>query len=242
MRHIAFDRLHNFRDVGGYSTSDGRPVQWRRLYRSDGLGKLGGADWEKFQTLGVRTVIDLRHPEEVVRRGRVPEYPGLTYHNLSIEHRPYKQATIAPDVEPVRFLADRNAEVLVDGMVELGQALAAIASAESTPVVIHCAAGKDRTGLLAALVLALVGVDDEDIIADYALTELAAEKFIADWRARPGNPPITWPAYGRSPAEAMRLTLKELAATHGSTHDYARDRLGADDALLAALRARLLDP
>ena len=107
--------------------------------------------WRSSTTLGVKTVIDLRHPEEIARRGRVPDYPGLTYHNLSIEHRPYKQATIAPDVEPVRFLADRNAEVLVDGVVELGQALAAIASAESTPVVIHCAAGKDRTGLLAAL-------------------------------------------------------------------------------------------
>jgi protein-tyrosine phosphatase len=242
MRHIGFDRLHNFRDVGGYSTSDGRAVQWRRLYRSDGLGKLAGADLAKFHTLGVKTVIDLRYPEEIARRGRVPDYPGLVYHNLSIEHRPYKQATIAPDVEPVRFLADRNAEVLADGVVELAQALAAIASAESAPVVIHCAAGKDRTGLLAALVLALVGVDDEDIIADYALTELAADKFIADWQARPTNPPITWPAYGHAPAEAMRRTLKELAATHGSAHDYARDRLGADDALLAALRARLLDP
>ena len=82
-------------------------------------------------------------------------------HTRRRRHRAYKQATIAPDVEPVRFLADRNAEVLVDGV---------------------------------------------------------------------------------APAEAMRLTLKELAATHGSAHDYARDRLGADDALLAALRAGLLDP
>ncbi|MEV4617225.1 tyrosine-protein phosphatase [Asanoa sp. NPDC049573] len=242
MRHLPFERLHNFRDVGGYSTSDGSTVQWRRLYRSDGLGKLAGADWVAFQALGVRTVIDLRNPEEIARRGRVPDHPGLAYHNLSIEHRPFKQATLAPDVEPVRFLADRNAEVLVDGAAEIAQALAVIALAENTPVVIHCAAGKDRTGLLAALVLSLVGVGDEDIVADYALTGLAAEKFVADWHANPANPRITWPAYGHAPAEAMRLTLKELAATHGSVHDYARDRLGVDDALLVALRATLLDP
>jgi len=242
VRHIAFERLHNFRDVGGYSTSDGRTVRWRRLYRSDGLGKLAGADWVRFQTMGVRTVIDLRYPEEIARRGRVPDYDGLAYYNLSIEHRPYKQATIAADVEPVRFLAERNAEVLVDGVAEIGQALAVIAGARSTPVVIHCAAGKDRTGLLAALVLALVGVDEEDIVADYALTDLAAAKFVADWQANPANPAITWPAYGHAPADAMRLTLKELAAAYGSVHDYARERLGADDALLAGLKARLLDP
>ncbi|MEV4535081.1 tyrosine-protein phosphatase [Asanoa sp. NPDC049518] len=242
MRHIAFDRLHNFRDVGGYSTSDGSTVRWGRLYRSDGLGKLAGADWVKFQTLGVRTVIDLRYPEEVARRGRVPEYDGLAYYNLSIEHRPCRQATVAPDVEPVRFLADRNAEVLSDGTTEISQALAVIAAAGSAPVVIHCAAGKDRTGLLAALVLRLVGVSDDDIIADYALTELAAAKFIADWQANPANPAITWPGYGLAPADAMRLTLKELAATYGSVLDYAREHLGVDEALLAGLRATLLDP
>ncbi|GAA1857940.1 tyrosine-protein phosphatase [Asanoa iriomotensis] len=242
MRHIAFDRLHNFRDVGGYSTSDGGQTRWGRLYRSDGLGKLAGADWVKFRNLGIRTVIDLRYPEEVARRGRVPEYDGLAYYNLSIEHRPCRQATVAPEVEPVRFLADRNAEVLADGPVEIGQALAVIAAAHSTPVVIHCAAGKDRTGLLAALVLALVGVSEEDIVADYVLTDAAAPKFVDDWQANPANPPITWPAYGRAPADAMRLTLKELAATYGSVHAYVRDRAGADDALLAGLRARLLDP
>jgi protein-tyrosine phosphatase len=109
-------------------------------------------------------------------------------------------------------------------------------------VVIHCAAGKDRTGLIAALVLALVGVGEEDIVADYALTGLAAAKFIADWQANPANPAITWPGYGLAPADAMRLTLKELAAAYGSVHDYARDRLGVDDALLAGLRTCLLDP
>ncbi|SNT62388.1 protein-tyrosine phosphatase [Asanoa hainanensis] len=242
MRHVAFDRLHNFRDVGGYSTSEGRTVRWGRFYRSDGLGKLAGADWVKFQALGVRTVIDLRYSEEVARRGRVPDYDGLAYYNLSIEHRPCRQATVAPQVEPVRFLADRNAEVLADGAVEIGQALAVIAAAGSVPVVIHCAAGKDRTGLLAALVLALIDVSDDDIVADYALTELATAKFIADWEANPANPAITWPGYGLAPPDAMRLTLKELAATYGSVHDYARDRLAVDAALLAGLRATLLDP
>lgn len=239
-RHVEFQRLHNFRDVGGYRTGDGRTVRWGRLYRADSLAKLQDADWDRFLTLGVRTVIDLRYPWEIARRGRVRPYDGLTYHNLSIEHRPYFQYSLDPSVEPGRFLADRHAEVAVDGVKELRQALEVIAADGSAPVVIHCAAGKDRTGLLAGLVLGLLGVSDEDIITDYALTNLATDRFVADWRADPARPPIVWPWYGHAPAEAMRLFLVELAAEYGSLRGYARDRLGVDDELLAALRRQLL--
>ena len=158
-RHITFQRLHNFRDLGGYRTDDGRTVRWGQLYRSDSLGKLAGADLARFRELGVRTVIDLRYPWEIEARGRVPHHDGLVWHNLSIEHRPYDQATIDPAVDPWRYLADRYAEVAEDGAAELREALEVVAEADG-PLVFHCASGKDRTGLLAALLLTLLGVDD----------------------------------------------------------------------------------
>ncbi|MEU9011895.1 tyrosine-protein phosphatase [Streptomyces sp. NPDC048479] len=241
IRHIPFERLHNFRDLGGYSTADGHTVRWGRLYRSDSLAKLDGADLDRFLALEVRTVIDLRYPWEIEARGRVPDREGLGYVNLSVEHRPYDQATIDPGVDPWRFLADRYAEVALDGAKELRQALEVIASNTSGPLVFHCASGKDRTGLLAALVLALVGVAEDDIAADFALTELATDRLIADWRAAHPERTLTWPGYGRAPEEIMRLFLADLSATYGSVYGYAVRHLGVDDHLIERLRTRLLE-
>ncbi|MFJ9806917.1 tyrosine-protein phosphatase [Streptomyces sp. NPDC101158] len=244
-RHISFERLHNFRDLGGYRTADGGTVRWETLYRSDSLAKLAGpdarADLEHFRELGVATVIDLRYPWEIEAKGRHPETEPQRWHNLSIEHRPYDQAEIDPAVDPWRYLADRFAEVALDGAAELREALEVIAAAEG-PLVFHCASGKDRTGLLAALVLALLDVPDEQILDDFALTELATERLIEDWRAaHPGREP-RWPGYGRAPAEIMRLVLADLRAEYGSVHAYVTGHVGLDPAVVTALRARLVEP
>lgn len=236
---MEFENLHNFRDLGGYRGHAGRSLRWGRLYRSDSLGKLAGADVDRFRALRVRTVIDLRYPWEIEAAGRIPHHDGLAWHNLSIEHRPYDQAEIDPDVDPWRFLADRYAEVASDGVRELRQALEIIA-ADSGPLVFHCASGKDRTGLLAALVLSLLDVSEDDIAADFALTEAATDRLVAAWKAAHPERALRWPAYGRAPAEIIRLFLTDLAAEHGSVRGYATDQLGVDDALIAELRGRLL--
>ncbi|GAA0471399.1 tyrosine-protein phosphatase [Streptomyces sp. NPDC046215] len=238
-RHIAFERLHNFRDLGGYRAAGGRTVRWGRLFRSDSLGKLRGRDRERFLALGIRTVIDLRYPWEIERSGRVPHHEGLAYHNLSTEHRPYDQAGLGPDVEPARFLADKYLEVAHDGVEELRRALELIAG-DSAPLVFHCHSGKDRTGLLAMLVLDLLGVHQDDIVADFALTGLATERLVAEWHANYPDRTLSWPGYGRAPAEIMRLFMADLTARYGSVRGYAAERLAVDDALVTALRGQLL--
>jgi protein-tyrosine phosphatase len=238
-RHIEFERLHNFRDLGGYRTRDGRTVRWGRLYRSDSLAKLQGGDWDRFLSLGVRTVIDLRYPWEIEAKGRVPEAEGIAYCNLSVEHQPYDQAEIDSRLDPWRFLADRYAEVAFDGAKELRQALEVIAS-DSAPQVFHCASGKDRTGLLAGLILALLGVGEDDIAADFALTELATQRLVADWEVANPTRTLKWPGYGRAPEDVMRLFLSDLTATYGSVHDYAGKHLGVDENLVELLRTELL--
>ncbi|MEV5968995.1 tyrosine-protein phosphatase [Streptomyces sp. NPDC051921] len=244
-RHISFERLHNFRDLGGYRTADGGTVRWETLYRSDSLAKLAGpdarpADLERFRELNVATVIDLRYPWEIEKRGRHPESEPQAWHNLSIEHRPYDQTQIDPELDPWRYLADRFAEVALDGKAELREALEIIAAADG-PLVFHCAAGKDRTGLLAALVLGLLDVSDEQILADFALTELATERFVVDWKAANPGRELRWPGFGRAPAEIMRLVLADLRAEYGSVYAYATGHVGLDPAVVDALRARLVE-
>ncbi|GAA2374994.1 tyrosine-protein phosphatase [Nonomuraea africana] len=217
-------------------------MRWRRFYRADSLGWLSGDDLDRFRALGVRTVLDLRHPFEIERTGRVPDADGLTYHNLPIEGRRWDVETFDPELGVGRFLADRYLEVAEDGVDRLRFAVEAIAGDGAAPVVVHCAAGKDRTGILTALVLSLVGVAEDDIVADYALTGLATERFIADWRIRHPEAPM-WPGFGMAPAEAMRFFLADLAERHGSVEGYCADVLDVDQATIGRLRAVLLgDP
>jgi protein-tyrosine phosphatase len=238
-RHIRLSRVHNLRDVGGYPTLDGRGVSWGRLYRSDSLARLEGDDLEQFQRLGIRTVIDLRYPEEIGRNGRVPELPGLTFYNFSVEHRPYDQTVIDASVVPAPFFAERYAEVALDGVVELGQTLTVIAVVGELPLLFHCHAGKDRTGIVAALVLSLIGVARDDVVADFALSNLARARFLADQVAQ-GRPVPAWPGFARAPADAMRLFLRGLDERYGSVRDYARHELVLSEDVLDALGARLL--
>ncbi|EMF00175.1 tyrosine-protein phosphatase [Streptomyces mobaraensis NBRC 13819 = DSM 40847] len=241
-RHLTFERLHNFRDLGGYPTRDGAAVRWGRLYRSDSLGKLAGADLDRFLELGVGTVIDLRYPWEIEAAGRAPEHPSYTWHNLSVEHRPYDQAALGPDVAAGPYLAERYLEVAHDGAAELRRALDVIAEPGEGAVVFHCASGKDRTGLLAALVLILLGVEEDDAVEDFTLTGRATARLVADWKAGHPGRALTWPGYGTAPADVMRRFLDGLTRRHGSVHAYAAEVLGVDDDLVTALRRRLLEP
>ena len=238
-RHVRLARVHNLRDVGGYPTTDGHTVAWGRLYRSGSLASLEGDDLERFERLGIRTVIDLRYPQEIGRNGRVPDLPGLTFYNFSVEHRPYDQTVVDPSVLPAPFFADRYAEVAQDGVVELGQTLEVIAGAGELPLLFHCHAGKDRTGIVAALVLSLVGVARDDVVTDFALSNLATSRFLAD-RVAQGRPIPAWPGFAEAPADAMRLFLRGLDERHGSVRDYARHELGLSEDVLDALAVRLL--
>ncbi|MCX5332336.1 GNAT family N-acetyltransferase [Streptomyces sp. NBC_00140] len=246
-RHVRFDALHNVRDLGGYQAADGRRIRPRRLYRADSLGKLtrDTPDWSRFLSLGIRTVIDLRHDWEIDAGGRIPRDDSFAYHHLSIEHRPYDQAALGPDIDPGPYLAERFMEVAEDGTKEIRQALELVAeSAQSdTPLAFHCASGKDRTGELAALILSLLGVDERTIIEDFSLTELATPSLLADWRERNEGRSPTWPGFARAPESVMRLFLQSLNTRYGSVEGYVTKALGLDaDALSSKLRENLLEP
>jgi len=237
IRSYPIEGVFNFRDIGGYAGLDGRPVRWRRVFRSDSPHRLPAT---RFPELGVRTVIDLRRPYEVARDGRVAEFPGLAYRHIHPEHPEWRVSDYDETAGLERFIADRYRELAEVGMVGIGTALKVIADPSAGPVVVHCVAGKDRTGVVCALTLSLLGVSDDDVAEDYALSTVASERYTAWVRTTlPAVAAVPAP-FLSSPAAAMRLFLDELRERHGSVEDYAA-RAGVTAEELAALRRHLLE-
>jgi hypothetical protein len=241
VRAHAFSRVFNFRDVGGLTGTDGRTVQWRRLFRSDSLHGLCADDRETFRELGVRTVLDLRRPYEVERDGRVPDWDGIVWRHIHPDHREWSETPFREGADLPRYLADRYLDLTEEGRADLAEAIDLIADPLAAPMVVHCVAGKDRTGVVCALTLSLLGVSDVDIAADYALSTAGFERYHAWLQQESPGESAPAPRWYQSPAEAMLLFLPELRARHGSVRDYLAGA-GLAPERIDALRAHLLTP
>jgi protein-tyrosine phosphatase len=170
MRHVELSGCCNFRDLGGYPTAEGRITAWRRVFRADGLTDLTDGDLEILDGLGVRTVIDLRTDVEAETRGRFPARAAhVAYHHLPLTETLPGEET-APEWHDAGFVSARYRSMLADGADSVVRAVRLLSSAVNLPAVFHCSVGKDRTGVLAAVVLGFLGVPDEVIVEDYALS------------------------------------------------------------------------
>ncbi len=167
-RHVELAGCCNFRDLGGYAARDGRRSRWRRLFRSDGLTQLTGDDLAILARLGITSVIDLRTPLEVRTRGRFDQ-PGVAYYHLPLSDS-LPGAEQAPAWHDAAFVAARYRRMVAEGASALRQVLHLLADPATYPAVFHCSVGKDRTGVLAAVVLGLLGVPDEVIVWDFTLS------------------------------------------------------------------------
>jgi protein-tyrosine phosphatase len=253
----AFRRLDlegpvNFRDLGGYETVDGRTVRRRHLFRSDALFRLTEADATQVQALGVTTLIDFRTPDELEEHG----FGGMDHLDAEHLHLPTIDTTrrvldLTEDADEIaRALvtaADAYMMMLERGSNAYASALRVVAGSEA-PVVFFCAAGKDRTGVFAAIVLGLLGVSDEDIVTDYALTHEVIEKIhILRTNAASDAANERVQAYAHLIGEdlrnaypaSMQTTIERLRERYGSWEGYASE-IGVGPDVLDQLRARLL--
>jgi protein-tyrosine phosphatase len=245
-RRIAFEGCFNFRDLGGYIGLGGGPVRWNRLYRADGINRLTEADLKRFAELGIVTVIDLRTAAEVEQRGFLDtEALGARYHHLPLvdvidDMSQYDaEAAAAPS-----FVADRYQDMLREGSDRIAAALSLLAESDALPAVFHCAAGKDRTGILAGIVLRLLGVATEDVMSDYALSQAAMQQLLARVFAK--NPDAVerlkhYPSamLAADPANMGRF-IDTVESEYGSMEGFM-GALGVDQTAIKGLRGALLE-
>jgi protein tyrosine/serine phosphatase len=214
----------NFRDLGGYPTDDGRQVRSRQLFRSDTLSDLSDEDLVVLADIGLATIIDLRTPTEVEREGRGPlENHPINYINLSVLPEESGETVAAPppmDAHP----GERYLWYLEVGKTALATALQMTTEDEAYPLVFHCAAGKDRTGVLAALVLGCLGVRSESIVEDYAETEHRIDEIVDRLRRIPAhakNLAAIPPERLRVQRQTMEVFLEGLEKRHGGAIEWA---------------------
>lgn len=235
-RRLAIAGTFNIRDLGGYGLAGGS-TGWRRVLRGDGLHRLDADGVAELKGAGVSTVIDLRRAEELEQHPNpLTGEPDVTYVNISLFDELAPAAMAAEDV-----LYDLYIQALTSRGDRIVDVLTTIADAPDGIVLFHCTAGKDRTGLIAALLLALAGVEDSQIVEDYALTktylEPAIASFVADAAARGVDVESFRPLLACEP-ETMARTLAFLAGRHGSVAAYL-SAIGLQETSAERLRARL---
>jgi protein-tyrosine phosphatase len=231
-RWVEIDELFNFRDVGGFGG-----VRRGLLYRTDALCNLTEKGREDYAALGIHTVIDLRRQPELDEQGRAPDWAFEVWHNVPLRERPGPSYD-CPDLASLPgYLSDVYLNMTETAAEDIVRILTILADPATGPAAIHCAGGRDRTGVVVAVLLALLGVPDEEIAVDYHLSERFTQRWLAWKRAESGAVPELPLNLLYAPEEAMLLLLKRLRDRHGSVHGYLVGA-GMDPALISALRAR----
>ena len=229
----------NFRDLGGHRVPGGL-TRRGRLYRSDSLASASPAQQANFNAWRFATVIDLRTPHEVARGGRYTS--GADYYNLPLGD-PVAEVT-ATGWSSAEHVAARYFDFLVESEASVRKSLPVLSDGAAYPAVIHCSLGKDRTGILVALVLSLVGVDDDGVAADYALSGMGTARLALHLRelCHGDMSELTafLPALLSADPDTIRCFLAMVRASFGSVEGYT-DHIGAANCRVA-LRHALVEP
>lgn len=254
LRLIPFERAPNFRDLGGYRTRDGRSVAWGRAFRSSHLGWLTEADRQRFATLQIREVFDLRRSTETeAYANRLP--PGVRSHHFDIDvgstksYRRRLEAGTASRQSTHDMMVAAYRSYVTGFADRFARLLKLLATADRHAVVVHCMVGKDRTGIATALLLGALEVPREQILEDYLLSaafyppeqilarirESIAESLQGPWREEAVLP------FCSVHEDFLTAAFEEMDARYGDTEAYLRRALGLDEADLGLLRERFLD-
>ena len=239
-RRLALNLVYNLRDIGGYRTTDGRHTRWRVLFRSDSLHRLTPDARQELFELGLRTIIDLRYREELAGAPNV--FAGssrVQYHPIALYELddPVIAACRPQNLDEVYRM------ILAHAQPQIKRVIDTLTEPGALPALAHCTAGKDRTGMVIALLLGVVGVPDETIVEDYALSGAYLGPLLAELRAQAARDGLDMDWYNRlldSDPAIMRRTLAHLRQQYGGAEAYLR-AAGVSGRQIDLLRAALVE-
>jgi protein-tyrosine phosphatase len=251
-RRVPFDGPVNFRDMGGYETADNRRVKWGVVYRADSLSTLSDKDLDLFVRLGIRGVYDFRAPAEVAKSpDRLPVGNTVAYHHLPVVSSDFD--TVAA-VERLKkkdtswltetFMVDGYRRNIDRYARTWGAVIDDLAHADRRPLVFHCTAGKDRTGICAALILLVLGVSEEVVAFDHALSNqyfASTVERINGYIRSLGVDPGKIAPYLTAPRDAIEFVFGYIRERWGTAANYLKTEAGVSQATLDALGRDLLE-
>lgn len=239
MRHLPLEGAYNVRELGGYATTDGGVTRWQSLLRADSLDALSAQAQQQLLDYGIRTIIDLRSSQEIEQEPNV--FAGSS--QVQYFHIPLLGETNNGDpAHTPRDLLAIYKHILDNCQTRIAAVMRTFLAEGGTPALVHCSAGKDRTGVISALMLALAGVDDETIAHDYALTGYYLKPKFDRYRQKAA-------ASGRD-MEAFELLLLSEPRTMLDTLQYLQEvyrgvavylsQIGLTDREIDQLRSKIL--
>jgi len=232
--------LYNARDLGGLQTAFGKRTAFRRFVRSDEPSLLSDEDLAALLAYPIRTVIDLRSAEEIERRGTpFMNHPGIIYRNISLfDSDPEGEDDATVQVALSHTLGELYIFLLRTRKEQLADVFRLIIEAPEGAILFHCTHGKDRTGIIAALLLSLVGVSRQDIVINYSVTYGFIRSLVDPKIAL--MPPQTHHIL-KSDAQNMELLLDFLDQNYQGQASVYLSSIGFSESEISALRNRILE-
>jgi len=259
-RHVPLSGQPNFRDLGGYAAGDGRKVKWGLVYRSGELSQLSNDDVRKLGGLGIKSVLDLRSPEEVSARGAGRLPPEAKSYPMPIASSDMFAKLIPMFLKgdfsqvPPDMLDMVNRMLVRDFTEQYAGLLRVVSDRANRPLVFHCTQGKDRAGFGAAMVLSALGVPWETVVEDYLLSNHFRKEendkmlgMIRKFAASQAGPEGEQIAFSRVEGllyvkeQSLQAAQAEIMERYGSIAAFLSEGLGCSDAGLQRLRDELLE-
>jgi len=251
-RIVKLEGAVNFRDLGGYKSSDGRTVKWGKIFRSDGLARLTRKDHDILKKMGLKLVIDFRRESEVKKSpDSLPEENSFKYLHLPVSGTDFDTVSAMDRLKKgdtdwltESFMRDGYINNIDTYAEAWGTVMKRLSDSENLPLVFHCTAGKDRTGACAALILLILGIPEETVIFDHGLSNFYLADFLEKIYAYLNDFGVEREKispYLTAPHDAIVALLDHIRKQYGSAENYLVTRADVSPEILDKLRMDFLE-